>query len=289
MNKGIGGILVILIMIASVAAVVPIAGGVLTKYYIDGYKRSDTGAGLPGWTIEVYDPDNVKVGYDTTDEDGYWQVCGLLTGKIYTVTEVLQPGWTQIEPETVKYTIKGTTNGDVVVVDSTTGNEIDLVFINVPTNVPGTGTPGYWKNHPEAWPVDTITIGGEPYTKADAIATMSMPDGDKTYTMFRALVCAKLNVWIGNDASCIAGTITAADAWMATYGPAGSGVHADEEAWQLSGEDLYELLDDYNNGELCAPSRDTLDEEEETETSETVTTTETTTQENGKGKKKPKK
>ncbi len=24
---------------------------------------------------------------------------------------------------------------------------------------PGTGTPGYWKNHPEAWPVDYIKIG----------------------------------------------------------------------------------------------------------------------------------
>ena len=61
--------------------------------------------------------------------------------------------------------------------------------------MPGTGTPGYWKNHPEAWPVDEITIGGVTYTKVEAIAIMNTPEkGDKTYTMFSALVAATLNV-----------------------------------------------------------------------------------------------
>ena len=124
-------------------------------------------------------------------------------------------------------------------------------------NPPGTGTPGYWKNHPEAWPVDEITIGGVTYTKDEAIANMSMPDKkDKTYTMFRALVAAKLNVLIGNDDSCIIRTIDDADAWMATYDPVGSGVKAGgkNSPWR-TGEPLYEKLDDYNNGLLCAPSR----------------------------------
>ena len=31
---------------------------------------------------------------------------------------------------------------------------------------PGTGTPGYWKNHPEAWPTGSITVGGVTYMKA---------------------------------------------------------------------------------------------------------------------------
>jgi len=120
---------------------------------------------------------------------------------------------------------------------------------------PGTGTPGYWKTHPEAWPVDSITIGGVTYTKAQAIAFMDMPDGDKTFTIFRALVSAKLNVLIGNEDSCVASTIVAADAWMATYGPVGSKVKASSAAWKL-GEPLYLTLDGYNNGLLCAPHRD---------------------------------
>lgn len=125
-----------------------------------------------------------------------------------------------------------------------------------PTN-PGTGTPGYWKNHPEAWPVESITIGGVTYARdgyKGAIWWMNQPDGDKTVTMFRSLVCAKLNVLIGNDASCIADTIAAADAWMTRYGPVGSKVKANSAAWKV-GEPLYLMLDKYNNGLLCAPSR----------------------------------
>ncbi|MCD4734484.1 MAG: hypothetical protein K8R53_00445 [Bacteroidales bacterium] len=121
---------------------------------------------------------------------------------------------------------------------------------------PGTGTSGYWKNHPEAWPVDEITIGGEIYTKEESIGIMKMPGGDKSYTMFRALVSAKLNVLIGNDDSCIADTISEADVWMEAYGPAGSGIRAKSDAWK-EGKLLSNELDDYNNGKLpCAFSRD---------------------------------
>jgi hypothetical protein len=132
-------------------------------------------------------------------------------------------------------------------------------------NGEGTGTPGYWMNHPEAWPVDEIKIGCVVYTKADAIAhMMASVSGDKTFTMFPALVAAKLNILIGTDPSCIADVIADADAWMCLYGPVGSGVAGSSMAWEL-GEPLYEMLDAYNNGELCAPSRDSLEEEEEEE------------------------
>ena len=46
---------------------------------------------------------------------------------------------------------------------------------------------------------------------------------------------------------------------METYGPVGSGVKAGgkKSPWR-EGEPLYEMLDDYNNGLLCAPSRDVV-------------------------------
>ncbi len=120
----------------------------------------------------------------------------------------------------------------------------------------GTGTVGYWKNHPQAWPVDTIVIGGVTYTRDEAIAIMKTSNSrDATYKMFKQLVAAKLNVYIGNDSSCIADTIAAADAWMATYGPVGSGVKTNKPAWQNEGAALHEALDAYNNGLLCAPHR----------------------------------
>ncbi len=126
---------------------------------------------------------------------------------------------------------------------------------------PGTGTPGYWQNHPDAWPVQEITIGGVTYTKAEAIAIIAAPVAkDKVYTMFPALVSAKLNVMIGNDPSCIQQTIDCADQWMATYG--GHPVKANSQAWQ-QGEPLYCQLDAYNNGLLCAPSRESVSGEQQ--------------------------
>jgi hypothetical protein len=130
------------------------------------------------------------------------------------------------------------------------------VFVNCETQSPGTGTPGFWKTHPEAWPVSSIMIGAVTYTKDEAIAFMlTAEQGDKTFTLFRALVSAKLNVLIGNNSSCIASTIQSADAWMALYGPVGSGIRGDSYAWSL-GEPLYLMLDTYNNGRLCAPHRE---------------------------------
>lgn len=124
----------------------------------------------------------------------------------------------------------------------------------------GTGTPGYWMNHPEAWPVVTIVIGGVVYTREEAIAWMFTGGGDATLTMFRALVAAKLNVLSGTDPTCIEDVIAEADAWMATWGPVGSGVSRGgrNSPWR-TGEPLARELDRYNNGELCAPSRDSLE------------------------------
>lgn len=131
-----------------------------------------------------------------------------------------------------------------------------------PGDCPGTGTPGYWMNHPEAWPVDEIWIGQVSYSKALAIELMMMPDaGDKTYTMFQALVAAKLNAALGCATVCpgginIAATIAAADAWMFAN-PVGSGVAAGgkNSPWRV-GEPLYFVLDQYNNGLYCVPHRD---------------------------------
>jgi len=133
---------------------------------------------------------------------------------------------------------------------------------------PGTGTPGYWKNHPGAWPMEQITIGGVTYTKTEAIEKMNTSGkGDKTYTLFSALVAAELNWvlnWQPNDATnCpIPGTtfrirniMWQANGWL-TENPLGSNVGGSSDAWQGGGEWKYKWLDAYNRGLLCVPSRD---------------------------------
>jgi hypothetical protein len=58
---------------------------------------------------------------------------------------------------------------------------------------------------------------------------------------------------IGNDSSCVASAIAAADEWMGAH-PVGSGVAASSLAWKV-GEPLHRQMDNYNNGMLCAPHR----------------------------------
>jgi hypothetical protein len=137
-------------------------------------------------------------------------------------------------------------------------------FFAVEPPGPGTGTQGYWRNHPDAWPVDEIgicelDIGVYRYVYAKNVAIRKMKKPvrkDKTRSMFRQLVAAKLNVLIGNDDSCIAAEIAAADEWMCIH-EVGSGVRARSPEWQDQGKPLHYMLNEYNNGRLgCANHRD---------------------------------
>ena len=164
---------------------------------------------------------------------------------------------------------------DTEVVDiplsSGSGNSQPPVDVDPPYDVYGvfgTGTPGYWKNHKEAWPAEGVKIGGVNYlnqatatapdkTVTEAIALMGKVSGDKTYSMFAALISAKLNTtaMMQNNDVCIAGTIYNADKWMVAH-PVGSNVKASSLAWQEAADLWHQKLDDYNNGKLCAPHRD---------------------------------
>jgi len=159
-----------------------------------------------------------------------------------------------IDSDGARDTTTGSTSVATVTILPNGSADSDFGFYQTPIAQVGTGTPGYWKNHPEAWPVTTILVGGVWYSKADAIAWLDQVGKDKTTTMFSSLVSAKLNLIVGNDPSCVASTITLADAWMLKYGPVGSGVQASSFAWKV-GEPLHRIMDNYNNGMLCAPHR----------------------------------
>ncbi len=125
----------------------------------------------------------------------------------------------------------------------------------VPDPMEPVATQGYWKNHLEAWPLNSIKVGGVTRTAAVANNLLSRPPkGDSTWSMYRQLTAAVLNLANGSDPSCIASTVAEANLWLATY-PLGSGVSSGSVAWKDSGAALHEMLDAYNNGELCAPHR----------------------------------
>ncbi len=222
--------------------------------------QDDGNTGISGVQVELYEADGSLAGTTYTDSAGHYHFGDLVPRDYY--LKFYAPSGYVVTPQNeggddAKDSDADRITGTTVVTSLIAGeydNTWDAGLYLVPSP-PGTGTPGYWKNHPDAWPVDFITIGGVTYSKAEAIAWMQKGDGDKTLTMFRSLVCAKLNVFMGNEYSCVADTIVAADQWMATYGPVGSGVKAKSEAWKM-GEPLYLTLDAYNNGKLCAPHRD---------------------------------
>jgi hypothetical protein len=214
--------------------------------------------GIKGVRVVLEDDQGMFLAEDYTDDQGYYLFEELCAGDYRVcVDETTVPeGWMQTPTEVGDdRCIDNNVNCSMVTLTFDDSEDLCVDFgYMAPPEGPGTGTPGYW-HKPENWPVESIEIGGTTYTKYEATDYINMPvRGDKTMNMFAQLVSAKLNVYIGNDDSCIADTIADADAWMADH-PVGSGVQANSEAWDVGGP-LHTMLDQYNNGLLCAPHRD---------------------------------
>ncbi|MBI5118848.1 hypothetical protein HZA56_20460 [Candidatus Poribacteria bacterium] len=108
---------------------------------------------------------------------------------------------------------------------------------------------GYWKNHAEAWPVASLTLGSQTYTQAELIALMKKPvRGDASLILTKQLVAAKLNIENGADPVPASDTIEDADNLLSGFNgklpykvrpctPTGKSMVTD--AW---------MLDFYNNG-----------------------------------------
>ncbi len=133
-----------------------------------------------------------------------------------------------------------------------------------------THTPGYWKNHPEAWPQDQIEIGGVVYLDAEAIAVLETPPGgDATYILAHQLIAATVNTLAGAEPDAVEDTLQEANAWLEAQ-PLGSDPTNPE---RVRGIELSVALMDYNEGRT-GPGP--CEEEACTETP-TVTPTETST------------
>ena len=108
-----------------------------------------------------------------------------------------------------------------------------------------TYTIGYWKTHPDAWPVDEITIGGRLYTKQEALRILWQPvRGDASIILAQQFIAASLNVVAGASSDAVALELAAAEALLTAYPPGSRPVGPPRhEAISLA-----ELLDAYNNG-----------------------------------------
>ncbi len=109
-----------------------------------------------------------------------------------------------------------------------------------------TYTQGYWKNHPEAWPTNMLTLGTVSYTQAQLLAIFGQPvQGNGLVSLAHQLIAAKLNILNGADPTAASATIAAADALIGSLvvPPIGSGSLPTNQTNSLT-----QVLDNYNNG-----------------------------------------
>lgn len=204
---------------------------------VDGYVFAN-GLAAAGITVRVYNYLNVLEGYgveagpsqgapgtDVTDANGYFHIAWLHGhGDSYTV-------------------VAETPVGDLTeTVTVNCGSTIRVMFSYSTDGDPN--TPGYWKNHPDAWPVESVTIGSETYTKEEAILLLKGNSKDATYKLASHLIAAKLNLANGVSApTTVLDAIDNADAFLSAN-PLGSDPQGADRDYALS---LKDILDAFNN------------------------------------------
>ena len=125
------------------------------------------------------------------------------------------------------------------------------------TGLPCPFSQGFWKTHPGAWPVPSLVLGGETYTKSELLSVLkSPPKGDASLILAHQLIATKLNTANGSDPVPIENTIADADRLLAGFaGRLPYGVKASSRVGQEMTAFASEL-DRYNNGALtpdCGP------------------------------------
>lgn len=109
-----------------------------------------------------------------------------------------------------------------------------------------TYTQGYWKTHPEAWPVSSLTLGGMGYTKAQLLSILGEPArGNGLVILAHQLIATLLNAANGADISSVSAQVATAHAIIGALvvPPVGG-----DSLPSGSTSSLTQVLDDYNNG-----------------------------------------
>jgi hypothetical protein len=142
----------------------------------------------------------------------------------------------------------GANSGDDVITASV-GSLSDTAAKTWATGGGCTLSQGYWKNHPEAWPVTSLTLGTVAYDQAQLLQIMSQPvRGNGLVSLSHQLIGAKLNAASGvglpsDVVQAIADADTLIDGQVVP--PIGNGSLAPGAT-----DTLTSILDVFNNGDF---------------------------------------
>ncbi|GAB4338152.1 MAG: hypothetical protein Kow0099_12010 [Candidatus Abyssubacteria bacterium] len=110
---------------------------------------------------------------------------------------------------------------------------------------------GFWKNHVDEWPVDSLTLGCQNYSKGELLILLKIPPrGDASVILAKQLIAAKLNIENGSDPAPVSHLIESADNLLCRF-PGRLPYHVRTNTYQ--GRRMLKLaviLDAYNNGWL---------------------------------------
>jgi hypothetical protein len=82
---------------------------------------------------------------------------------------------------------------------------------------------GYWKTNPALWPVTSLVLGSQTYSKTELLNILktrvgSGPKADASLILADQLTAAKLNIANGSDPAPVSSTITHADSLLSAFG-----------------------------------------------------------------------
>lgn len=144
------------------------------------------------------------------------------TGCMLTVTG----GSTTTTRPTTTTTSSTTTTQPVASTTTSTTSTTTMFPSTTTTTIPVGACPlgqGFWKNHPSAWPVGTLMLGGQTYSERELLRVLRMPIGgspgsDASLILAHQLIAAKLNIANGSDPTAIAATVADGDRLLAPFG-----------------------------------------------------------------------
>jgi uncharacterized delta-60 repeat protein len=101
------------------------------------------------------------------------------------------------------------------------GSNLDFAlarYLNSPAGTTCAHGTGFWKKHPELWPVSSLIVGDETYTAVELQALLVLPPKrDASLILASHLIAAKLNLASGATSDDVQGAIGSADALLAPF------------------------------------------------------------------------
>jgi hypothetical protein len=111
-----------------------------------------------------------------------------------------------------------------------------------------TYTQGYWKNHFDAWPLQSVMLGAVNYNASQLLQILNRPaQGNGLVILAHQLIAAKLNIANGADPTAVQQTVIDADSTIGglTVPPIGNGYLSPSQTSQLN-----DTLTEYNEGTI---------------------------------------